>query len=153
MVIADSDEFSSDEEHDTDYDDPVEDENHHEFYPVQKRREIVDFWWNGGLKRKFSCVQNRYKKLRLENTLHIWKYRLDHGYGTHCTYIFHTFFYRVILFIHSKAARKEKRMQINAYVWEKFQDTRKKRLPVKDMNLQEWASEINRTVRIAFCTE
>lgn len=50
-----------------------------EIYPIEKRKEIIDFWLNGGgIRRKFSCVQRRYRKLSSKDILQKWKQRLYH---------------------------------------------------------------------------
>lgn len=52
--------------------------------------------------------------------------------------------------MHLKGTKKDKLAQINAFVWEKFQDARKKQLPVETSHLKDWALEKGRSVRILF---
>lgn len=39
-----------------------------------------------------------------------------------------------------------RRMRIQKYVWEKFNEARENGLPVKDQTLRDWAHEINKQV-------
>lgn len=49
-----------------------------EVYPIEKRREIIEFWLNeGGKKRSFNRVQHKYRKVTSENLLRLWKSRLS----------------------------------------------------------------------------
>lgn len=102
IVIADSDEFSSDEE--LEKDDPLyvdasddDEDKKNELYPIDVRKKIVEYWWNNGNKRKFSSVQKNYKKLTNEGSLRIWKNRFDRGACEH----FHSLFLSFNEFIHS----------------------------------------------------
>lgn len=52
-----------------------------------------------------------------------------------------------ILNFATEGSQKLKRLQIDNFVLDKFKETRKKRLPVKDDTLQQWGMEINDTVK------
>lgn len=56
--------------------------------------------------------------------------------------------HRFILNFSMIGSKKLKRIQIDKYVLEQFKETRRKRLPVKDFTLQQWAMEINDKVNI-----
>lgn len=55
------------------------DENDEQAYPREKRAKIVEYWWNNGKKRKFSSVQQNYRKLKNEKLLYTWKARIAAG--------------------------------------------------------------------------
>lgn len=52
-----------------------------ELYPIEKRKEIVDYWQNDGNPRKLSSVQSWYKLVTGIEVLRKWKYRI-YGEGT-----------------------------------------------------------------------
>lgn len=52
----------------------------------------------------------------------------------------------------SQGSKKLKRIRIDKYVFDQFQEARKKRLPVKDFTLQQWAMDINATVSFKLCS-
>lgn len=47
-----------------------------EIYPIEKRKEIVDYWLNQGNKRTFKAVQHRYRKITSLDVLRKWKQRI-----------------------------------------------------------------------------
>lgn len=55
-----------------------------EIYPIEKRKEIADYWYNNGNRRKLSSVQARYKMVTSIGLLRKWWQRL---YGIEGTYI------------------------------------------------------------------
>lgn len=57
-------------------------QEHAELYPIEHRKEIVDFWLNNGSPRKFESVQHRYKLVTSIEVLRQWKHRIYGGEGT-----------------------------------------------------------------------
>lgn len=61
MIITDSAESSEGEELKNDPDDVEvpEETKANELYPIEKRKPIVDYWWNNESKRSYSSVQSK----------------------------------------------------------------------------------------------
>lgn len=70
------DEVESDDE---DSDDGSSEAN--AIYPIQTRKEIVEYWFNNGKRRSLKSVINRYKKLEghTEKFLYVWKHRIENS--------------------------------------------------------------------------
>lgn len=98
IIITDSDEFSEDEPEPEFEDLSYEEQEkiHNEVYPIEKRKEIVDWWWRNGNPRPFSSVQARYRKLKSESTLRTWKYRFDHGIGINLNKLFASVYFMMV---------------------------------------------------------
>lgn len=76
--------MDDDEKSDVDFDVSVtedKDDDENECYPIEKRKEIIDYWQNNGSPRKFSAIQNRYKKVKNAQLLYTWKSRIYGGEG------------------------------------------------------------------------